>query len=55
VIGHRLKGGSGTMKEKYAGSASEHLVNRLVATDVVNRGMPFPRRFCFCASFHFSL
>jgi hypothetical protein len=48
VIGHRLKGGSGTMKEKYAGSASEHLVNRLMAMDVVNRGMLFAAVLLLC-------
>jgi len=47
---NRLRGGADTVKERYEGSHAEHLVRRLGAMDVVNRGMLFAAILLLCFS-----
>jgi membrane protein len=44
----RLHGGADSIKERYAGSHAEHLVQRLGAMDVINRGMIFAAVLLLC-------
>jgi membrane protein len=53
-VGRRVRSGTATAKDKYAGSSAEHLWGRLTSMDFINRGMLFAATLLlcfFCASF----
>jgi membrane protein len=45
---HRVRGGTRTAQEKYAGSSAEHLWHRLDSMDFINRGMLFAATLLLC-------
>jgi membrane protein len=48
MIDRHVRGRTDTLKEKYTGSASEHVVQRLVAMDVINRAILFAAVLLLC-------